>query len=397
MMAPNLRRFPTTVLAALLAVPLATACNVGEAGNGGGAKTPGDPEAPGATEPQDGGGEPIDNQPFAGCEGTSPAHESFNALWKLFDEKYAVFDYRLSGKSWKQLGREACPSITAGMSDEALYDAMLALLQNLDDGHTNLTAEALGRDEDAQVNLYPFEDALDTIEDNVDATYVDDELTFAAEDSIGWGSIGNLGYIGITSLDELSASGDEDDDRAAATAAMKQALAALGGKKGLIIDVRANGGGWDSAGLDIAAHVAGERAVTWSKQVRNGPDHLDFGESVPTYVEAAVAGAFAGPVVLLTSGNTFSAAETFTLAMRVRPNVTVLGEKTSGHLSDLIDGTLPNGWELTYSGERYTAADGVIYEHRGVPVDVAVPFDPTALEAGTDTMLDAAIAQLGGK
>ena len=114
-------------------------------------------------------------------------------------------------------------------------------------------------------------------------------------------------------------------------------------------------------------------------------------------MEASGANAYAGPVVLLTSGGTFSAAETFALAMRVRNDVTLVGERSSGHFSDMIDGELPNGWDLTLSGERYRAADGEIYETRGVPVDMAVALDVDALSAGQDVMLETALEILAGR
>jgi len=39
-------------------------------------------------------------------------------------------------------------------------------------------------------------------------------------------------------------------------------------------------------------------------------------------------------------------------------NVTLVGEPTSGHFSDQHELKLPNGWKVTYSGERYTDARG---------------------------------------
>ena len=101
-----------------------------------------------------------------------------------------------------------------------------------------------------------------------------------------------------------------------------------------------------------------------------------------------------GPVVLLLSGWTFSAAETFALSMRVRSNVTLLGEQTSGHFSDLERASLPNGWRYTYSAERYLAADGKIYEAQGVPPGILIAFDPAAFSGGRDVMLEAALALL---
>ena len=219
--------------------------------------------------------------------------------------------------------------------------------------------------------------------------------TWAAQDWFARGTIGDIGYVSITSLDELSPSGDEDEDRTAANAAMEQLMGDLDSTSGLVVDIRANGGGWDAVALDVARWFAGPRTLAWSERHRNGPEHDDFSPWEDVDVRAAVNGAYAGPVVLLTSGGTFSAAETFALAMRVRDDVTVIGERTSGHFSDLLEAELPNGWHYTFSGERYRAADGMIYEARGVPVDVAVELDVAALASDRDVMLEAALARLG--
>jgi C-terminal processing protease CtpA/Prc len=234
------------------------------------------------------------------------------------------------------------------------------------------------------------------VEEVVEEAYLDEDLSWAAEDWFAWGMIGDVGYLSITSMDELTASGDdEEEDVRAAAEAMEAVMDDLGDASAIIVDVRGNGGGWDSVALEVAAWFAGPRTVAWTKQRRAGPGRSDFGEPETTFVEETRGGGYGGPVALLTSGATFSAAETFALAMRVRDHVSIIGEPSSGHFSDMMDHELPNGWELTLSGERYSAADGVIYETRGVPVDVAVTMDAAALGVGTDNMLEAALAELG--
>jgi hypothetical protein len=328
----------------------------------------------------------------AGPEFTGCGHPVFDAFWTAFDRDYALFDLRLAGGSWDALGREACASIDASTAGHELFDVLLRLAQNLDDGHVQITADDLGRDEDAQVSVYPHEAAVEQIETLVEANYLDGELTPAANDSFAWGLIEEVGYLSITGFDELSESGDDEaQDVAAAREAMERAMEELGDASAIIVDIRANGGGWDSAALEVATWFAGERTIAWQEARRAGPEHTDFTEWEPTYVEAAVEGAFDGPVFLLTSGSTFSAAETFALAMRVRDDVTLVGEPTGGHFSDMMDESLPNGWQFTLSGERYRAADGEIYETRGVPPDIPIALDPAALAAGSDAMLEAAI------
>ncbi len=332
--------------------------------------------------------------PFTGCPGAGAPFDVFNAFWTAFDTNYAVFDYRLPNGDWNTIGRDGCASIDVNTGEDALFDVLIGMAQNLDDGHVQLGSPG-GREEDAWVSAYPYYDEAQELEFNAESNYIEeDELTWAAEDWFAWGTIGDVGYISITSFDELSSTGDEDDDREAAVDAIEEALDDLSGVRAMIVDVRANEGGWDTVALDVAQHFAGPRSLAWSKQRRNGPGHLDFGAPEDWYVEASDGDAFDGPVVVLTSRGTFSAAETFTLAMRVRTNVEVVGERGSGHFSDLVEQTMPAGWSLELSGERYRAADGEIYETTGVPVDLAVAFDRAALVNGTDTMLEAALMRL---
>ncbi len=322
------------------------------------------------------------------CEG----QPDFRAFWERLDLEYAVFDYRLPDGDWAELGTSACAGLSDDPSDDELFDAIMNLARNLDDGHTTLWSGE--RYEDAQVNLYPYDDEVFDAEGVVEDNYLDGSLSFAADDYFAWGTIGDVGYLSLTSFDSLSPGGSEDGDIEAANAAMDMALADLAMTSAIIVDVRANWGGWDYVGLAVAQRFAGAQTVAWSERERNGPAHSDFTDWVDVLVEAAPASAYTGEVIVLTSGSTFSAGETFVLGMRVRDNVRLLGEPTSGHLSDLFYDELPNGWEFTYSGEQYRAADGEVYEAAGIPVDVEASFDAPALERGQDTMLEAALAEL---
>ena len=339
--------------------------------------------------------EEPESTPDFTCVGDSSAHENFNAFWLEFDKYYAVFDLRLPDTTWSQVGADYCDQVHEAMSDEALFDVLLSMAQELDDGHVELTARSIGRDEDAWLTEYPYYDEMYELELNVEDVYLDDrQLSWAADDWVAWGSIGDIGYISLTSMEELSGHDDEARDVKAAHKAMQRVMADLGGSKGLVVDVRANEGGWDLVSLAMAEWFAGDRTIAWSRARRGGPKHDDYSDWKDFFVEAETEGAYPGPVVVLTSGGTMSAAETFLLAMTVRDNVSFLGERSSGHFSDMIDGRLPNGWAFTYSGQRYRAADGNVYETQGVPVDLEMPFDVDAFAAGEDEMLETALALL---
>ena len=285
-----------------------------------------------------------------------------------------------------------CALIDDGITNAELFALLIATAEFLDDGHIQLSGA--GQDDDGWANPYPHYDALYELELNAESQYLDGPLSWAANDWVAWGTIGAYGYVSITSMDELSNSGEEADDVDAAGDALAQVFADLQSSAGIIVDVRANEGGWDAVSLEITRHFAGESTLAWSEAVRNGPEHDDFSDWDDTLIPDATDDAYAGPVVVLSSGGTFSAGETFLLAMRERPQVVVMGERSSGHLSDIFDAELPNGWELGFSGERYRAADGEIYERVGVPPDSEVGLDVDALDGGTDVMLEAALALL---
>ena len=127
--------------------------------------------------------------------------------------------------------------------------------------------------------------------------------------------IDRVGYIYI---------GDMGVGRGAVDRAMQDATDDLSSAVGIIIDVRDNGGGYDSSALSFARWVSGPRTVAWREQERNGPGYEDFTSPREVFVDASPQGAIDVPVVVLVSGWTFSAAETFLLAMDERDDVTFL-------------------------------------------------------------------------
>ncbi len=329
------------------------------------------------------------------CPGHSTAHDVVNSFWFELDRYYAVFDSRLPSGTWDAVGHQACAAVSSTMSDDELFDLIVSMARALDDGHIQVTAPDLGRRATGWVTGYEAGETMSTLEHNVEQSYLDGQLRRACNDLFAWGRIGSVGYLNLTSFEELSETGDERHDTACASAAMAQVSRDLNDIDGMIVDIRNNEGGWDDVGLEVARWFAGPRALTYSKVKRDGATHDSFGASEDVYVEASPPDGLDAPTVVLTSGWTFSAAETFALSMSVRVNVTLLGERTSGHFSDLEHATLPNGWSYTYSSERYLAADGNIYEARGVPAGVPIDFDDAAFASGRDTMLEAALQLLG--
>jgi carboxyl-terminal processing protease len=100
-------------------------------------------------------------------------------------------------------------------------------------------------------------------------------------------------------------------------------------------------------------------------------------------------------VIALTSPLCVSAGEVLTLALRALPNVTLMGQRTAGMLSDNLVKPLPNGWEASLSNEIYSAHDGLAFEGVGVAPDVpAVSIDAAQFVPSLQASLRSAVELL---
>ena len=101
----------------------------------------------------------------------------------------------------------------------------------------------------------------------------------------------------------------------------------------MIVDVRNNPGGNGRAEKIVANRFADRRRHFETNRTRYGPKHDDFWPEEFGNIEPGGPLQFTGPTVLLTDRISASAAEGFTMAMRVLPHVTVVGDTTEGALS----------------------------------------------------------------
>jgi C-terminal processing protease CtpA/Prc len=168
--------------------------------------------------------------------------------------------------------------------------------------------------------------------------------------------------------------------------------------KGLVIDVRLNGGGADPYGIAIARRLTSNPYTAYVKQARSDPvDATRWSEEQPSVVQPSTRPSFLGPVVELIGIQSISAAETFTQALMNRtPKVIRVGETTQGVFSDVLGRTLPNGWSFGLANERFVT-NGKTYDNVGIPPDVAVEsFTPAARATGRDAGVEKALAILKG-
>ena len=100
---------------------------------------------------------------------------------------------------------------------------------------------------------------------------------------------------------------------------------------------------------------------------------------------------YAGPVLVLTSARTYSAAEDFVVAFDAMQRGRIVGEATGGSTGQPLLFDLPGGGKARICTKRDSYPDGREFVGVGVQPQVAVHPRAADLQAGRDTVLHAAL------
>lgn len=301
---------------------------------------------------------------------------NFDALWTLVDEHYCFFADK--DIDWKGTGDMYRSQIRPGMSSKSLFAVMSAMLDELRDGHVNLSAPFATSYYRKWWSDYPH---------NYDERIIQQNYFDFGYTSLGMADYGvllaNVGYLRWPTFDSSLGPGNID-----------HILASFSMTCGLIIDIRDNGGGQVSNANDLVAHFITETITGGYIYHKSGPGHDDFSEPYPVKIEPVGNGhvVWTKPVVVLTNRGTFSAANYFTAVMKQLPNVTVAGSVTGGGCGMPVSYELPNGWGIRMSSSPLIDSQGNLTENGVLPTEGCdVDMDPVAAFNGRDTMLDFAI------
>jgi carboxyl-terminal processing protease len=166
----------------------------------------------------------------------------------------------------------------------------------------------------------------------------------------------------------------------------------LRGVRGLVIDLRNNGGGEAEAMIEVASAFlpAGRNLGRFTD--RTGRIRLEPQTRAAMLMAADSITRFDAPVVILTSERTSSAAEIFVAAMKEARRATTLGSPTCGCvLAIQRRHALPDGGGLDVSEMDYRTAGGTRLEGTGIAPDETIPLNIDDLRAGRDRALEQAI------
>lgn len=304
---------------------------------------------------------------------------NFEALWTIIDEHYYFLDEK--GIDWDAVHDTYACRIGPEMTREELFIVCADMLDELKDGHVNLSAPFNTSYYRKWWSDYPqnFSERL------IEESYFN--FNYRQTGGMKFGILSeNIGYIYYSSFSNPVGEGNLDN-----------VLYFLKNTQGLIIDVRDNGGGNLTNVETLVSRFITRPTVVGYISHKTGPGHNDFSEPFEIEYKPAAEGRirWGKPVIVLANRSTFSAANNFVSVMKLLPGVRVVGATTGGGSGMPYSSELPCGWSVRFSACSMLDAERRSTEYGVEPTEgCAVDMNPLEALSGKDTILEFAIALL---
>lgn len=314
--------------------------------------------------------------PMASCvdeeEFDNNQRGNFEALWKLLDEHYCFFSYKkqVYGLDWNEVHARYSAKVTDSLTTLNFFDLMAQMTAELRDGHVNLYS-----DFDTGRYWSWHENYSSNVSDTLLRRYLGTDYRMAG--GMKYRTLADsVGYIRLESF-ATSPSGSTIND----------VLLLLSGCKGLIIDLRDNGGGLMTAAQNLAEHFADSTRIVGYMRHKTGKGHNDFSPMEAQTIRPSGGVRWLRPTILLTNRSVYSAANEFVKYMKCFPQVIVVGDSTGGGAGMPFSGELPNGWAVRFSACPMYDKQGRDTEF-GIAPDYQVGLLDADVSRGKDTIID---------
>lgn len=332
------------------------------------------------------------------------ARAAFDVFWRSFAENYPFFAAK--GVDWQSMRDRYRPEVHADTTRKELFGIFSDMVRPLYDAHVAVRdgdqffaqvrpgTQPPGEELDTKVKKFITERDLKNAPYRQD--FANGRITYAdlAGRAAGQGYLRISGFGGYAPDGAPYPAHLAELDRALDTILTTDRTQRL---KGLIIDLRINGGGSDALGIHIAERLTDRPYVAYAKRARNHPTDPDrHTRPEPIRVVPAAGPRYTGPIAVLTSGTTVSAGETFTQALIDRPGGTVrIGQPTQGVFSDVMERSLPNGMTAILPNEEFLNRSGRTYDGTGIPPHLTEPvFTKEEFAGKRDSAFDRAVSVL---
>lgn len=327
---------------------------------------------------------------------------AFDVFWRTFEENYPFFAAK--GIDWHAVRDRYRPQVRRDTTRQELFTIFSRMVRPLYDAHVGV--------QDGDTRFYEVRPGTEVPSEELDAKvkkfivardlkdapcrqdFAAGRITYADLPS-GQGYLRISGFGGYAGENAPYSAEQAELDRTLNTVLTPERVERL---KGLIIDLRINGGGADTLGIRIAQRLTDTPYLAYAKRARNDPaDPTRHTRPEPVPVVPAAAPRYTGPVAVLTGGSTVSAGETFTQALMDRPGRTVrIGRPTQGVFSDVMVRHLPNGMLFALPNEEFLTRTGRTFDGTGIPPHLTEPvFTKEEFAKGRDSAFDRALNTLG--
>jgi hypothetical protein len=318
-------------------------------------------------------------------DGNYDPEKNFETFWSDINSTYPFFEY--DHVNWDSIYRVYRPKVTATTSNDELFEIFKDMMRPLVDGHVRLIKPNGEIWENERHFVYRSYFNFS----NINHTYLADSAHF-----ISWNDYNNsskmdtilrYGFVNsnILYFDIRTFETSYNYER------ILDSLLRAVDFKGLILDVRGNGGGLLSTMKNtLSPFISDTKTYGYSRQ-KIGPLN-NFGPMYSlTFTHNAADTVFTKNIVVLTSRYTFSAAEHFRMALKTLPNVTVVGDTTGGALSPIVERQLPNGIKYIITSSITYDLNLNIHEKVGFDPDYTVITPSSDSIAKKDDMIEKAI------
>jgi len=288
--------------------------------------------------------------------------DSFDVLVDELDRYYSFF--ALKAIDWRKLAAGYRPQVGAASGTTEFVTVVKNMLAELKDLHVRIQTPE-GRMVPSFSSAYRA---------NFDFQAVAAKLRSRRQ-------IGTLGFVGRTQEGYGVVTVGTMQGEEATLKELETAVEGLFDAAGMIVDLRANGGGSEPWAARLAAMFTDRPRVYARSKIRAGERYDDFHWQPDRTIAPRSGRTYTRPIVCLIGPGCVSSGEALAMMLKALPHATLVGQPTRGASGNPGQVLLPNSATVHYSRWISLLPDETVLEGRGVPPDVPVPHqgpgDPT--------------------
>lgn len=330
--------------------------------------------------------------------------DNYKAFCSEFSKVYGAFEAKHI--NWDSLTSYYSRDIDKTTTEKQLFITLCSLLDELNDGHANLSSADFGDFQSCRKRNKSFFADYNTQavkyiikqQDLIRAKYLEGNYTsmITASSWFFYGTINynnkKIGYIYIPTFTAANWSNKYIED----------AVTLFNNYDAVIIDLRYNGGGQIETFAYTLNMFSNEKTCYMKTKLRNGPGYNDFTDYFSNYTDPHSNSLKNIPVAVLINSFSASGAELFTLGIKTQKNAFTVGDTTWGAFSQVYAKYLPNGWmfragsQVIYKpdGSLYTDSEGRYIEGNGIEPDFYCADKLNEINNGNDAPLDLALEKI---